>query len=79
MFDFLQSQSNNKAITVEVEDSVFVKTNKTSSDIFPLIGSIDQGTSSTRFMTFTSKGQVAAWAQMEHQQIFPDGEDKVCN
>jgi glycerol kinase len=42
-----------------------------------LVGSIDQGTSSTRFMTFTPGGKVAAWAQMEHRQIFPEGEDKV--
>ena len=43
-----------------------------------LVGAIDQGTSSTRFLVFTPKGEIAAWAQMEHRQIFPEGEDKVC-
>jgi glycerol kinase len=36
-----------------------------------LVGAIDQGTSSTRFLLFTRRGQIAAWAQMEHPQIFP--------
>jgi hypothetical protein len=44
-----------------------------------LVGSIDQGTSSTRFLVFTAEGKIAASAQMEHRQIFPSGEDKVCN
>jgi hypothetical protein len=48
---------------------------KTGAD---LVGSIDQGTSSTRFLVFTKAGKIAASAQMEHQQIFPAGEDKVC-
>jgi hypothetical protein len=42
-----------------------------------LVGSIDQGTSSTRFLVFTASGKIAASAQMEHRQIFPSGEDKV--
>jgi hypothetical protein len=42
-----------------------------------LVGSIDQGTSSTRFLVFTAAGKIAASAQMEHRQIFPNGEDKV--
>lgn len=42
-----------------------------------LVGAIDQGTSSTRFLLFTVQGQIAASAQMEHTQIFPNGEDKV--
>jgi len=42
-----------------------------------LVGAIDQGTSSTRFLVFTKQGQVAAWAQMEHEQIFPSGAEKV--
>jgi glycerol kinase len=42
-----------------------------------LVGAIDQGTSSTRFLVFTRSGQIGASAQMEHKQIFPDGEDKV--
>jgi glycerol kinase len=37
----------------------------------PLIGSIDQGTSSTRFLIFTHQGKIAASAQMEHTQFFP--------
>jgi len=42
-----------------------------------LLGAIDQGTSSTRFLVFTKNGQVGASAQMEHTQILPEGEDKV--
>jgi glycerol kinase len=40
-----------------------------SADI--LIGSIDQGTSSTRFLLFNQCGRIVASAQMEHTQIFP--------
>lgn len=36
-----------------------------------LIGAIDQGTSSSRFLLFTTKGQIAASAQIEHTQFFP--------
>jgi glycerol kinase len=37
-----------------------------------LVGAIDQGTSSTRFVVFTTKGRIAASSQMEHTQIFPE-------
>jgi hypothetical protein len=74
MFDFLQSSA--QPITVEVDESAFTA-KRMSVDIDKLIGSIDQGTSSTRFITFTPEGKIAAWAQMEHKQIFPEGEDKV--
>jgi glycerol kinase len=36
-----------------------------------LIGAIDQGTSSTRFMVFDDAGAVVAAAQEEHTQVFP--------
>ncbi|KAL7569695.1 hypothetical protein ACA910_007466 [Epithemia clementina (nom. ined.)] len=36
-----------------------------------LIGAIDQGTSSTRFLVLTHKGRIAASAQVEHKQIYP--------
>jgi glycerol kinase len=36
-----------------------------------LVGAIDQGTSSTRFMIFDSSGGVVGMAQSEHTQIFP--------
>jgi glycerol kinase len=36
-----------------------------------LVGAIDQGTSSTRFMVFDSAASVVAMAQEEHTQIFP--------
>ena len=35
------------------------------------IGSIDQGTTSTRFIVFDRSGRVAAIAQKEHEQIYP--------
>lgn len=43
-----------------------------STSQLPLVGSIDQGTSSTRFLVFTKLGSICASAQMEHTQIFPD-------
>jgi glycerol kinase len=49
---------------------------KTSSPL-PLIGSIDQGTSSTRFILFSTLGTIVAWSQVEHKQIFPSDGDAV--
>jgi glycerol kinase len=37
----------------------------------PLIGALDQGTTSSRFMIFDTAGQVVSNAQEEHNQIFP--------
>ena len=37
----------------------------------PLIGALDQGTTSTRFMIFDRGGKVVSGAQEEHTQIFP--------
>lgn len=37
-----------------------------------LVGAIDQGTSSTRFMVFDGEGRVLGSAQQEHSQIFPE-------
>ncbi|MGD2102884.1 MAG: glycerol kinase GlpK [Acidimicrobiia bacterium] len=36
-----------------------------------IIGAIDQGTSSTRFMIFDAEGRVMGMSQREHDQIFP--------
>lgn len=35
------------------------------------IGSLDQGTTSTRFIIFNSKGEIISSHQLEHKQIFP--------
>ncbi len=35
------------------------------------VGSLDQGTTSTRFILFDQEGQIAASHQMEHKQIYP--------
>lgn len=35
------------------------------------VGAIDSGTTSTRFMLFDRSGSVIAYAQQEHEQIFP--------
>jgi glycerol kinase len=35
------------------------------------VGSIDQGTTSTRFMVFDRSGRIVSVAQKEHEQIFP--------
>ena len=42
-----------------------------SSSDQKFIGSIDQGTSSSRFLLFTPQGQIAASAQVEHTQLYP--------
>ena len=36
-----------------------------------LVGALDQGTTSTRFMIFDRSGKVVSSAQQEHEQIFP--------
>lgn len=36
-----------------------------------LVGALDQGTTSTRFMLFDRAGSVVASAQREHKQMFP--------
>ncbi len=35
------------------------------------IGSIDQGTTSTRFILFDEKANIVASYQMEHKQVYP--------
>ena len=35
------------------------------------VGSIDQGTTSTRFMIFNEEGDIVSSSQIEHRQIFP--------
>ena len=35
------------------------------------VGSIDQGTTSTRFMIFDEEGNIVSSSQLEHRQIFP--------
>ena len=37
----------------------------------PLIGALDQGTTSTRFIVFNRGGRVVSLAQEEHTQVFP--------
>lgn len=69
--------SNGETIDPAVDVTVDVAVLKDDSYNMDMIGSIDQGTSSTRFVVFTHKGRIAASAQMEHAQIFPSGQDKV--
>jgi glycerol kinase len=66
--------------TVKVEVPVLLASISDSNDgskgtsrAIDLVGAIDQGTSSTRFLLFTKEGRIAAWAQMEHRQHFPSG------
>ena len=35
------------------------------------VGSLDQGTTSTRFIVFNEFGEIVAQSQLEHQQILP--------
>ena len=41
------------------------------------LGRLSEGTSSTPFLAFSKGGRVLASAQMEHAQIFQEGEGKV--
>jgi glycerol kinase len=43
----------------------------TESSVSKYIGTIDQGTTSTRFIVFDVAGKVVACAQKEHRQIYP--------
>ncbi|HEY3427154.1 MAG TPA: FGGY family carbohydrate kinase, partial [Acidimicrobiia bacterium] len=36
-----------------------------------LVGAIDQGTTSSRFMIFDDSGRIVGQSQEEHRQIFP--------
>jgi hypothetical protein len=72
MFRSKKQKVSASDITVEVVESTLTK-----EKVNEIVGAIDQGTSSTRFLVFTPKGEIAAWSQMEHEQFFPPGEDKV--
>ena len=52
-------------------DAMMNASSDTSTNAPQWVGSIDQGTSSTRFMIFNNAGLVIASAQMEHEQIYP--------
>jgi glycerol kinase len=58
------------ADTVRVNLEVLLQSDGSSPEK-EFVGSIDQGTSSTRFLLFTKEGSIAAWAQTETTQIFP--------
>jgi glycerol kinase len=75
-FEIMFGVNNQKGEAAKLVDSVEVdaKVLLAANDGSPkkeLIGSIDQGTSSTRFLLFTKEGRIAAWAQLETTQIFP--------
>lgn len=76
MFSGLTGDSMGMTVEVEVDESALTA-KKNSTETNTLVGAIDQGTSSTRFLVFTPMGEIAAWSQMEHTQIFPSGQDKV--
>lgn len=75
------SPNHNDDIKVEIFEDVikedcFADMNNDSTIVTPkqtqLVGAIDQGTSSTRFLVFTvPRGRIAASAQMEHAQLYP--------
>ena len=69
-----ETESAAKAVdTVKVDSQVLLQAGGSddASTRKVLIGAIDQGTSSTRFLLFTKEGKIAAWAQKETTQIFP--------
>mmetsp|Transcript_13809 Transcript_13809/g.28480 ORF Transcript_13809/g.28480 Transcript_13809/m.28480 type:complete len:619 (+) Transcript_13809:145-2001(+) len=68
-----ESDAEKAVDTVKVNKQVLLQTGGSSSKK-ELVGSIDQGTSSTRFLLFTKEGKIAAWAQKETTQIFPTTE-----
>ena len=58
----------NDQLRLEIQNDVLKSSAK------ELVGAIDQGTSSTRFLVFTKDGRIGASAQIEHKQIFPSGQ-----
>ncbi|VEU36300.1 unnamed protein product [Pseudo-nitzschia multistriata] len=62
--------------TVKIDTEVLLRTTGSNSKK-ELVGAIDQGTSSSRFLLFTKEGKIAAWAQKETTQIFPSEEGTV--
>ena len=56
---------------LEKEEETSNSSSSSSSNKTPaLIGSIDQGTLSTRFLVLTQCGRIAALAQIEHEQLY---------
>lgn len=60
-------------VKIWVDEEVLAEGLKIKPD---LVGSIDNGTSSTRFLIFTPQGRIGASAQVEYTQYFPAGEGK---
>ena len=57
--------------TVYIDQSILNSILSSSSSLSSLIGSIDQGTSSSRFLLVTSSGRILSTAQIEFDQCFP--------
>mmetsp|Transcript_10908 Transcript_10908/g.23651 ORF Transcript_10908/g.23651 Transcript_10908/m.23651 type:complete len:602 (-) Transcript_10908:162-1967(-) len=57
---------------VSVSQSILSSFLDSSQSKSSLIGSIDQGTSSSRFLLVTSDGRLLSTAQVEFEQIFPE-------
>jgi len=55
-----------KALTFQTKDSKMVDTHEPQ-----FVGSIDQGTTSSRFLIFNKAGEPVASHQIEFQQIYP--------
>jgi glycerol kinase len=56
---------------INIDDNVLQKDIQGGSPV--VVGAIDQGTSSTRFLVFSKDGRIVASAQVEITQIFPEG------
>ncbi|KAL7567495.1 hypothetical protein ACA910_009508 [Epithemia clementina (nom. ined.)] len=67
-----QETTSNTAKGEELPCTTTTTTTLTTTSTPQLIGAIDQGTSSTRFLVFTKQGRIAAYAQDEHEQIYHD-------
>jgi glycerol kinase len=67
------TENGQQQASIEVFEDALRPRDGGDGGALPLVGAIDQGTSSTRFMAFTPGGRVAAVAQVEHGQIYPDG------
>ena len=81
----VENSASHQELTVKVFDKVLKedylkntngssskKKKKKKTPRGKLVGSLDQGTSSTRFVVFTEKGRIAAYAQAEHTQHYPN-------
>lgn len=73
--DTNNNNTNHQELHVKIYNDILMEDyiNQIDDNKKKLIGSIDQGTSSTRFVLYSPyKARIIAYSQMEHEQIYPN-------